>query len=232
MKTKAVFFDLDGTLVDSLPALHEGVRRLAVQLQLPDPGPKRVGDMVGAGVRVLVSRLLAWWHESAPQRSLPDVDQALTLLVDHWAAAGTASIRVFPGVTEGITSLRAAGVKIILVTNKVRDLTVALLEEKGITHLFDGLVTGSDCERLKPYPDMINRALELVKALPEEVYMVGDSRNDALAAREAGVTALLVETGYNEGVPLREWAHDNDFDRIYPDTAAACAAVLEENSVR
>lgn len=230
MTTKAVFFDLDGTLVDSLPALHEGVRRLAEELQLPDPGEKRVGDMVGAGVRVLIGRLLAWWREAAPGRTLPDVDDALHSLVAYWSAAGNASIRLFPGTAEAIEALRAHGIRIILVTNKVRDLTTALLEEKGIAHFFDALVTGSDCERLKPYPDMIERALELANAAPQEAYMVGDSRNDALAARRAGVAALLVETGYNEGVPLAEWARENGFSRLYPDAAAACAALLEEKN--
>lgn len=89
--------------------------------------------------------------------------------------------------------------------------------------LFDAVVAGGDCARLKPYPDMIERALALSQTAPEEALMVGDSRNDALAARAAGVKALLVETGYNEGEPLAVWGPSNGFENIFPDAAAHAA---------
>lgn len=232
MKARAVFFDLDGTLVDSLPALHKGVQLLAEELKLPDPGIERVGDMIGGGVRVLVGRLIAWWQTAAPECPLPETEAALSRLVELWDAVGTSAIRVYPGVPEALSLLRKAGIRTVLVTNKERKLTLALLEEKGMSGLFDAVVAGGDCARLKPYPDMIERALALSQTAPEEALMVGDSRNDALAARAAGVKALLVETGYNEGEPLAVWGPSNGFENIFPDAAAACGAVLEGEAFR
>lgn len=225
---KAVFFDLDGTLVDSLPALYEGVRRYSLGNRLPDPGQSRVGEMIGAGVRVLAERVMAWWRTQGVDVGAMSVDKVLLGFVKHWDEVGHSAVEPYPGVFDGIRALRAQGVKTVLVTNKVRDLTISLLKEKRELDAFDALVTGSDCERLKPYPDMIERALELAQTAPECALMVGDSRNDALAARAAGVPAALVLTGYNEGEPVSQWAKENGFPMVYPDAAAVCRAVLEQ----
>lgn len=227
---RAVCFDLDGTLVNSLPELYEGARLAALELGLPDPGERRVGDMIGAGVRVLAERLCRWWHEAAPGADPKKLDPeaALRLLVEKWESLDGSRIAAYPGTFEGIAALQAAGIRTALVTNKVRTLTLELLAAHGWTPLFDAVVTGSDCERLKPYPDMIERALAELGVRADEAAMVGDSRNDALAARAAGVRACLVETGYNEGVPLADWAAAEGFPEVYPNAAAACRRLLEE----
>lgn len=224
---QAVFFDLDGTLVDSLPALYEGIRRWGAEMHFPDPGQERVGDMIGAGVRVLSVRIMAWWRKQGVDVDALSVDDVLMGFVKHWDDVGHSAVRPYPGVFEGIRELRGRGIKTVLVTNKLRALTISLLQEKGELDAFDAVVTGSDCDRLKPYPDMIERALALAATAPEHALMVGDSRNDALAARAAGVMAALVLTGYNEGEPMQAWAEKNCFPLVYPDAAAVCRAVLE-----
>ncbi len=227
---RAVCFDLDGTLINSLPELYEGARLAALELDLPDPGEKRVGDMIGAGVRVLAERLCRWWREAAPEADPARIDpeSALKLLVEKWESLDGSRIAAIPGAFEGITALHAAGLRTALVTNKVRTLTLELLEAHGWTPLFDVVVTGSDCDRLKPYPDLLELALAKLGVAPREAVMVGDSRNDALAARAAGVRACLVESGYNEGVPLAEWAASAGFSEVYSDAGAVCRHLLEE----
>ncbi len=227
---KAVFFDLDGTVADTLPELYEGIRCFAAASNLADPGMERSGNMIGAGVRVLAERLLGYW------RAAPEGDRGLTVddvasgLVEEWAHLDGSLSRFFPGVLEGIEALRAAGLLTILVTNKEKNLAAKFLKDAGADGCFDAVVGGGDCARLKPYADPIELALRLAGASPDEAAMVGDSRNDALAARAANVSAYLVRTGYNEGVPLDDWARGEGFKLIFDDAAAVCAAILKDVS--
>ena len=221
---KAVLFDLDGTLVDSLPELYEGVRRAMIDLGHQSPSKEQVRDMIGRGVQVLVQRIL-------DSQSLPTDAESrealLQLLIKHWGDTAGEYTEFFPGTIEGIKALRAAGIKVGLVTNKWHDLAVEFLEHQGILSLFDVIVAGDDCPRNKPAPDMLEKARRDLGVTKEESIMVGDSRNDALAARAAGVREALVETGYNEGVSIQEWAREEGFTRCYQDARSVCDAVVQ-----
>lgn len=221
---KAVLFDLDGTLVDSLPELYEGVRRAMIDLGHQSPSKEQVRDMIGRGVQVLVQRIL-------DSQSLPTDAESrealLQLLIKHWGDTAGEYTEFFPGTIEGIKALRAAGIKVGLVTNKWHDLAVEFLEHQSILSLFDVIVAGDDCPRNKPAPDMLEKAMRDLGVTKEESIMVGDSRNDALAARAAGVREALVETGYNEGVSIQEWAREEGFTRCYQDARLVCDAVVQ-----
>lgn len=220
LAVKAVLFDLDGTLVDSLPEIYEGVHRTALEMGLTPPSQQQVGDMIGRGPGVLVDRVCAvlGLDENGCKTFMSG-------LVKNWSESGGRLITLFPGVLGGLLALRAKGIQTALVTNKLRSLTVEFLEDRDMTALFDTVVAGDDCERNKPAPDMLIRALNELGVSPAEAVMVGDSRNDALAARAAGVTAALVQTGYNEGVGIDEWAREAGFTKIYPGAAKVCELI-------
>lgn len=221
---KAVLFDLDGTLVDSLPELYEGVRRAMTELGHPSPSKEQVCDMIGRGVQVLVQRILT--SQSLPTDSA-SCEALLSLLIKHWGDTAGEYTEFFPGTIEGLKELRAAGIKIGLVTNKWHDLAVEFLEHRGILSLFDVIVAGDDCPRNKPAPDMLEKAMKDLGVTEGVTIMVGDSRNDALAARAAKVREALVKTGYNEGVSIEEWAIEEGFTRCYRDAKAVCDAVVQ-----
>ncbi len=221
---KAVLFDLDGTLVDSLPELYEGVRRCMEDLGRPAPSKEAVRDMIGRGVSVLVERLrnhLEIGDDVITHQAL------LSRLVDHWAETNGSYTEFFPGVLEGIESLRNAGIKVGLVTNKWHELTVEFLQTRGISGLFDTVVCGDDCPKNKPDPDMLIKAMKDLGVDRLETVMVGDSRNDALAARAAGVRVALVETGYNEGMPIIDWAREAGFPKTYTSAKKVCDLVVQ-----
>lgn len=228
LAVKAVLFDLDGTLVDSLPELYEGVRRSMEEMQLPVPPKEAVRDMIGRGVRVLVERILTYQGLPADAAAC---DALLASLVKHWAETSGDYTEFFPGVLDGIQALREAGIKVGLVTNKWHDLTVEFLERRQILALFDVIVAGDDCPRNKPDPDMLLKAMADLGVGAEVTIMVGDSRNDALAARAAGVRAALVETGYNEGVSINAWAREAGFTRCFPSAKKVCDLVVQGNFV-
>ena len=217
---KAVLFDLDGTLVDSLPEIYEGVRRTSEDMGYLPPTQKQVGDMIGRGPGVLVDRVCGVLGLDEAGRR-----QFMSRLVENWAETDGRLITFYPGVIDGLQSLRAEGIKTALVTNKLRSLTVSFLRDRKIEHLFDAVVAGDDCERNKPAPDMLLKALEELGVPAADAVMVGDSRNDALAARAAGVTAALVETGYNEGVGISEWAREAGLNKIFVGAGKVCELI-------
>ena len=220
MSVKAVLFDLDGTLVDSLPEIYEGVRRTSADMGYTPPTQKQVGDMIGRGPGVLVDRVCGLLgFDDTGRREFMD------RLVDNWAETDGRLITFYPGVLDGLRMLRRAGVKTALVTNKLRSLTVSFLRYREIEPLFDAVVAGDDCAKNKPAPDMLIKALEELGVSAADAVMVGDSRNDALAARAAGVAAALVETGYNEGVGIAEWAREAGFTKIYAGAGKVCELI-------
>lgn len=220
---KAVLFDLDGTLVDSLSEIYYGVCRTCERLNVAPPSREVVATMIGRGVVVLVQRLK---RELSLSDEIATEKEILEILLEEWGETKGEKIEFFPGVLDGIRLLRAQGVRTAVVTNKLRSLTTAFIRERGIEGLFDTVVAGDDCERAKPAPDMLIRAMEILEVSPENVVMVGDSRNDALAARGAGVKVALVKTGYNEGVRIDEWAREAGFTRVYSTARQVCQAIV------
>lgn len=220
---KAVLFDLDGTLVDSLPELYHGVHTVLSDMGLKAPSQEAVGAMIGRGILVLVQRLCAALGiavESEQGRDLFD------RLLKAWSESGGRHMDFYPGVIEGVEQLKDKGIRVALVTNKQRSLTVEFLQSRGLESLFDTVVAGDDCPNNKPAPDMLIRAMTEMNVCASETVMVGDSRNDALAGRAAGVSVALVETGYNEGVSIADWAREAGFTRVYPSARKVCERIV------
>ncbi len=130
----------------------------------------------------------------------------------------------YPGVFEMVGKLRAQGIRTGLVTNKQLAPTKKLLERLGALSLFDVIRTAEDAPA-KPDPGMLLQALEALKVSPKEALMVGDSCNDALAARAAGVEVYLSAAGYNEGKDMNAWAASEGFPNVFPSTLDALKAV-------
>lgn len=224
-------FDFDGTLVSSLSEIAEGIRVLAHQEGLKAPSDEVVSVMIGRGVRVLVEDLRAWWARSeTPVPAHLEDEALLQTLVHIWTERSGALITAIPGAFEGVRALRAQGVATWIVTNKEEILARDFLEKHGLEDAFDGILGGNGAIeiRLKPWPDMIHYAIKASGVSARETVMVGDSCNDALAARAAGVRAMLVNTGYNGGVPINQWAAQEGFTEVFPNVGAVCERIIEE----
>ncbi len=219
---QAVFFDLDGTLVDSAPELTAGVNGLMKVVRLRPFSVDEVSRMVGKGVRVLIERV-------CDARGIFPTEQTVSLMMREYAKIMSEldmSASFYAGALEGVGLLKAKGFRVALVTNKLRSMTEEFLKRNDIAALFDVLVCGDDTPHPKPAADMIALACSKTGVEPEQAVMVGDSANDALAARAAGVRAVLVKTGYNEGVPIEVWARAHGFESIFEDVAQVCTEIL------
>lgn len=133
--------------------------------------------------------------------------------------SGLPEEKFYPGAREAVAALQAAGFKTALVTNKMRMVTETFVQRSGLNADLDVLVAGDDTDHPKPAPDMLLLACKKLGVSPTEAVMVGDSENDAWAAKAAGIRAMLVSTGYNGTVPMTQWAKDNGFSLVFDSVA-------------
>lgn len=202
MKTfspRAIFFDLDGTLVDSVPDLAEAARRMLAELGEPTRSDAEVATYVGKGIPMMVERALTVGRGPVSAERLA---QAIPVFMRHYEATNGKLTRAYPGVAETLPLLKARGLKLGVVTNKAEAFIAPLLDELGLGQYFDCLVGGDTLPQKKPDPEPLWHACERVGVPREAALMVGDSGNDALCARRAGIPVLLMTYGYNEGVPV------------------------------
>ena len=197
-----VMFDLDGTLVDSVPDLAAAVDQALFGLGRAPAGLARVRDWVGNGARVLVRRALAGGlqHERVGEA---EAEQALELFMAAYAESHGLT-RVYPGVTETLDWLREQDIPLAIVTNKPERFVAPLLDEKGLGSYFRWIVGGDTLPQQKPDPAALRHVLRLARVDADRALFVGDSRNDVLAARAAEVPCVALSYGYNHGRPIAE----------------------------
>lgn len=200
----AAMVDLDGTLVDTLGDFVAAVNAMLADLHTPGRAYAQldaatVGRMVGKGSENLVRAVLEHVAADAPAR----YDQAFSSYQHHYAAINGRHSVVYPGALEGLGTLRHAGLKLACLTNKPLAMARQLLKLKGLDGFFGEVFGGDSFERKKPDPLPLLKTCEALGTAPARTLMIGDSSNDARAARAAGCPVLLVTYGYNHGEPVR-----------------------------
>ncbi|KOR08723.1 phosphoglycolate phosphatase [Stutzerimonas stutzeri] len=199
---RLVMFDLDGTLMDSVPDLAAAADKMLMLLGREPAGIERVRDWVGNGSRVLVRRALAGQldHDGVADEL---ADEALALFMQAYAG-GHELTAVYPGVRDCLDWLRERRVKLAIITNKPAQFIEPLLEEKGLAGYFDWLVGGDTLPQQKPDPAALFWVMDKAGVAPSESLFVGDSRNDVRAAKAATVRCVALTYGYNHGEPIAD----------------------------
>jgi phosphoglycolate phosphatase len=192
MKPKALIFDLDGTLVDSLPDLAAAANRLLAELDRPPLDTTAIAAMIGDGVGKLVERALRAQGVVSP----PPLPALVARFVGFYEADIASRTRPYPGVVDGLAALAEQGVALALCTNKLRHATAAVLTALDLARFFAVVVSGDSLPRQKPDPAPLRFALERLGIAAAEAAMLGDHRNDVLAARATGSAALFARYGY------------------------------------
>lgn len=215
----AVMIDLDGTLLDTVPDLAAAASRMLAALRLPERSEEEIRSFIGKGIPNLVQRCLQGRAESLQ-------DEALALFQDFYFEESGRRTAVYPGVLDGIARFRAMRLRLACVTNKAARFTVPLLERMGLAPHFELVVSGDTLARKKPDPMQLAHICAAFALEPARALLIGDSVNDALAARAAGCPVLCVSYGYNEGGDV----HDLDCDAIVGSLSEA--ADLLQKSIR
>ncbi|MFN3771314.1 MAG: phosphoglycolate phosphatase [Ectopseudomonas guguanensis] len=199
---RLVMFDLDGTLIDSVPDLAEAVDRMLVELERAPAGVEKVRDWVGNGARVLVRRALAGGLDHAAVGEA-ETEAALARFLDIYADCHHLTA-LYPGVHELLEALSTAAVELAVVTNKPERFVAPLLEQVGLGGYFRWIIGGDTLPQQKPDPAALLQVMHLAGVDATQSLFIGDSRNDVLAARAAGVPCVAVSYGYNHGRPVAE----------------------------
>ena len=199
---KLVMFDLDGTLIDSVPDLAAAIDRMLVALGRPPAGLEAVRQWVGNGAEVLVRRALAGSLEHA-QVNDADAAHGLELFMQAYDEPHTLTT-LYPGVVDTLRWLNRQGVEMALITNKPERFVGPLLDQMKLGRYFRWIIGGDTLPQKKPDPAALLRVMQMAGAQPGESLFVGDSRSDVLAAKAAGVPCAALSYGYNHGRPIEE----------------------------
>lgn len=208
---KAVLLDLDGTLLDTVGDIATAANMMRASLGFAPLDPAVIKSFVGKGIANLVARTL--------KDTVGEVGPtALKVAVANFERQydkcfGDTSI-AFPGVVDGLNALREKGFRLGCVTNKAEKFTLPLLEKSGLGSYFEITLSGDSLPEKKPHPLPLQHAAMFFECNPAELLMIGDSVNDAQAARAAGCPVFIVPYGYNEGMELRGLDCDAFIDDI------------------
>ena len=213
---KAVMIDLDGTLLDTASDLAAAANMMLRELGRAELPLETIQSYIGKGIQKLVKRSLTGSLDDEPDAEL--FDKAMPIYERDYAKTLCVNTRPYPGVIEGLNALREAGFRLACVTNKAEAFTLPLLRATGLFDYFDIVLSGDSLPKKKPDPMPLLHACTHFDILPHEMLLIGDSLNDAEAARAAGCHVFCVPYGYNEGRDVRELDCDAIVTSVYDAT--------------
>jgi phosphoglycolate phosphatase len=198
---KAAVIDLDGTMVDTADDFTASLNGMLTELGARLVTREEVVGYVGKGSEHLVHSVLSARFSAVEARTR--FHQALERYQAHYAQINGRHTRLYPDVEPGLAALASAGIKLACVTNKPHRFAVALLERYGLARYFAVILGGDSVARKKPDPQPMLVACDAMGVAPSQAVAIGDSENDALAGRAAGMATLTVPYGYNHGKAIQ-----------------------------
>jgi phosphoglycolate phosphatase len=221
---RAAIIDLDGTMLDTLPDFEVALNGMRADLELGPITVAQIEPMVGKGSENLIRRVLALDYDDA------GVDAHFAPAMDayqrHYLRINGQHSALYPDVDAGLQAMKAAGLRLACVTNKPIALARPLLQLKGLERYFDVVYGGDSLQHKKPHPLPLLQVCRDFGLAPAQVVAIGDSSNDAQAARAAGCPVLMVPYGYNHGESIQ----DTDSDGIVDTLLQAATLISMHNS--
>jgi phosphoglycolate phosphatase len=199
-------FDLDGTLVDTAPDLHQALNHALTTHDYMAVDIRHTRHWIGHGARAMVTQALQAELEDEPAQATIDrvCDSFLPYYQDHVADHS----QIYPEVLETLEILLHRGARLAVVTNKVARFATQLLEALDLSSYFASIVCGDTTSRAKPAADPALHACAELGLEVNEVLFVGDSTTDVNCARAAGCAVVCVRDGYNHGIAAQALGAD------------------------
>lgn len=204
MTIKLIAFDLDGTLLDSVPDLAVAADQTVQALGFSSVAEEQVRDYVGNGADLLIGRALSQSMQVSAELSPELLKRARVMFDDNYGKTGHKNSHLYPNVRDTLNALHQAGYVLAVVTNKPSQFVPDILAQHEIDGFFSDVLGGDAFTEKKPNPMPLNYLLEKHQVSPEQMLMVGDSKNDILAAKNAGCASFGLTYGYNHGEPIEQ----------------------------
>lgn len=209
---RAVIIDLDGTMVHTAPDFHVAINRMRAEFDLAPLSIEIITEFVGKGSENLMRRVLGVDFSADDVET--QFERALATYQRHYLEINGQYSSVYPGVIEGLNAMRDQGLKLACVTNKPISFALPLLEKKGLSTYFELVYGGDSLPRKKPDPLPMLTVSRDFSLEPQQLLAIGDSSNDAQAARAAGCRVVSVPYGYNHGQPVQSIDSDGIVDSL------------------
>jgi phosphoglycolate phosphatase len=214
LSISAIVIDLDGTLLHTAPELAESANRMLRDMGRPAVSQELLMSYIGNGVGWLVKRALTGDMHAEPDVAL--YKKALPVFENHYTELLMQS-KPFDGVIAGLDAMKKGGFRLGCITNKLACYTEPLLKGTGLAEYFEIVLSGDSLPEKKPHPMPLLHAAKFFGVPVEKLLLIGDSLNDALAARAAGCPVFCVPYGYNHGEPVETL----DLDAVIADLPEA-----------
>ncbi len=195
MKSPLVVFDLDGTLLDTHADLVASLNHTTAALQLAPVGYDDLTHLVGNGAQVMIERACKLRDYTLAPEELPAL---LQRFITHYSETMPGLTKPYPGLLAAMDALKSQGYKLAVCTNKMESLALTLLERLNLTHYFEAITGGDTFPVRKPNAEHLIGTVERAGGDLRRTVMIGDSVNDILVARNAGVPSIAVPFGYSD----------------------------------
>lgn len=209
-----MLFDLDGTLVDSVPDLAFAVNQSLVELGLAPFSQNVIRGWVGNGADLLIQRALSGNAKISTDLDNTLIEQALEIFYQVYESHSCIETRLYPNVLETLTALKEKGYRLAIITNKPERFIAPIINGLALNGLFELIIGGDTLEKRKPDPLPLNYACQQLSVSVEECVMIGDSKNDILAAKAANMQSIALTYGYNYGENIANYQSELVIDHF------------------
>jgi phosphoglycolate phosphatase len=199
LNKNTLLFDLDGTLVDSVPDLASSVNQTLIKLGLTPFSQEVIRGWVGNGANILMQRAVSGNIKISKSLDNDLVAQALKLFYQIYQIHNCIETRLYAGVLETLTELKNRGYRLAIITNKPEQFISPIITNLMLDNLFELIIGGDTLAKRKPDPLPLHYACEQLSVSVNQCVMIGDSKNDILAAKAAKMQSIALTYGYNYG---------------------------------
>lgn len=199
LNKNTLLFDLDGTLVDSAPDLAFAVNQTLIELDLTPFSQDVIRGWVGNGANILIQRALSGSTEISTTINNELKTRALEIFFQIYQSHNCIETKLYNGVLNTLKTLKKRGYRLAIITNKPERFITPIINGLGLDGLFELVIGGDTLEKRKPDPLPLNHACKQLSVMIEECVMIGDSKNDILAAKAAKMQSIALTYGYNYG---------------------------------
>jgi phosphoglycolate phosphatase len=213
---KNIFFDLDGTLVNTVGDLTVATNTMRKHFGLKPVSEEVLANIIGKGYPTTVRKVLALDFDD--NNYIESVaDEGVKIVSQTYKTLNSANSKIYPSVVATLDYLKSKNIKMAVVTNKHEEDAIQSLTHLGLIDCFETIVGGDTTSSYKPYAEPLLFAMEKLNAKADESLMIGDSMNDFLCAKDANVKSVMVSYGYHNGIDIKSldsFAYIDDFAEL------------------